>query len=366
MKKIKLCFFSLFLMSLWAAYGEEKKVFIYSWANYIPKEIIKEFEKETGIKVFYDVFDSAEALETKLLMKSGYDVVFPPAWPVFARCVGLGIFQPLKKEWLPHAKGFDPKIIGKLASLDPQLRYGMPYLWGTTGIGYDKNAIVRCAPGAPLYSWALIFDPKVAQALAPGHIYLLDSATDVFQAALLYLGKSPVSTDPKEWDQAFALLMKVRPFISNFEGSKQIENLVNGQSKIIQGFSTYVNMARQQTLGSNKEIVYIIPKEGAMVWFDMMAIPVDAPHPHNAHVFIDFILRPSVIARITNTIKAANAIEASYPMIDKDLLLNLSIFPDQETLSRIHADFVPSPSLMRYISRQWLKLKMNYKEEKKR
>ncbi len=352
-------------MSFWGAYGEENKLFIYNWADYLPNEIIKEFEQETGIKVIYDVYESGEALETKLLMKSGYDLVFPPSWPIFARCVKLKIFQPLNKGWIPNARGFDPNIVSKLDSIDPELCYGVPYLWGTTGLGYDRKAIINRVPGGPLQSWALIFDPEIARSLAPGHICLLDSATDVCQAALLYLGKNPVSTDPKDWDQAFEMLMKVRPFIRNFDGSKQIENLVNGQNEIIQGFSNDVNMARHQTRGSQKDIVYVIPKEGVIAWFDMMAIPINAPHPRNAHLFIDFILRPSVIARITNILKAANAIKASYPMIDKELLSDPTVFPDKETLERIHADFVPPASLIRYISRQWLKIKMNYRTGKK-
>jgi putrescine transport system substrate-binding protein len=339
---------------------EQRIVYILNWAEYIPQEIITDFEKETGITVVYDVFDTVEALEAKLIVRSAYDVVFPPAWPIFGRALGANLFLPLDKKLIPNAQGFDPQIVGKLSALDPGLMYGVPYLWGTTGLGISRKALAKKdLPLTSLQSWSLVFDPKNVEKIHDLRICLLDSATDVLQAALLYLGHSPTTQDFALWDKAAKAVMKVRPWTTCFESGKQIENLVSGDFGIIQGFSTYCNMARQRDLG-RRDLDYIIPKEGAVLWFDMMAIPKSAPHPKNAHRFINFILRPDVMARISNLIRAANAVPASYSGLDPLLRNNATIFPDAETLSRLHPDFIPSVKLMRHLSRQWLKIKMGF------
>jgi putrescine transport system substrate-binding protein len=342
--------------------GEAEKIlYIYNWADYIPTDLLEKFKKETGIQVVYSAFDSIEVLEAQLLLDAQYDVVFPSAWPAMVRGIQTNRFLPLRKDWIPNIHNIDPTISKKLGSDNQDLNYGVPYLWGTTGIGYDRNAILARAPKAPLDSWALIFDPRWAELLKEGHIFLLDSVTDVLQAALLHLGKPVNSQDLAIWDKAVTHIMKIRPYIAAFEGSKQMENLLSGNNEIMQGFSTYVQMAMEENSNNARDIRYIIPKEGSVIWIDMMAIPKNARHPKNAHLFINFMLRPENMAQCTNIQKAANAVPKSYPMIHPDLLSNPTIFPNAQTMERIYPDFLPSPSLSRHLCRQWCKIKMNYR-----
>lgn len=339
---------------------EEKNLFIYSWASYIPQDIIKDFEKETGIHVVYDVFESIEALDTQLTLQSGYDVVFPPAFPVFARGIRNNLFLALDYTKIPHAKELDPIILEKLKKADPHNQFGVPYLWGTTGIGYDHTAVSQRLKKPPPPTWGLLFDLSMVKRLAKGNIYLLDSPLDVLQAALLYLGYPPSTCDMNLWKKAIHLIVTIHPFIASFEGSKQVDNLVDGQSEILQGFSTYIYMASEKGKSVKKDIRYLIPQEGAIAWFDMMAIPKKAPHPHNAHIFINFILKPSIIARITNTICAANAVKTSYPFIHQKLRCDPFIFPDEKTMKRIYSDQLYEDDLLRSLLREWLKVKMGY------
>ncbi len=339
----------------------EKVLYLSNWADYFPKVLIDQFTKETGIRVVYTAYDSVESLEAQLLLDTRYDLVVAPAWPVFIRGIHTGRFLPLNRALIPNIGYIDPKICEKLGDADPKLVYGIPYMWGTTGIGYDRNAILARAPDAPLDSWALIFDPRWSYLLQEGHIFLLDSVTDVLQAVLLYLGLSPNSQNIALWDKAVDQMMKIRPHIHAFEGSKQVENLVTGSNELIQGFSTYVQMAREENTNPARDICYVIPKEGSVIWIDMMAIPHNAQHPKNAHLFLNFVLRPENIAQCTNIVKAANAVPASYPLIAPEVRSNPTIFPDSVTMERIHPDFLPSVSLTRHLCREWCKIKLNYR-----
>jgi len=342
--------------------GESEKILhLYNWADYVPKILLERFEKETGIHIVYSVFDSVEVLEAQLLLDTRYDVVFPSAWPVFVRGIATHRFMPLNKKWIPNLRNIDPNISKKLGDADQNMTYGVPYLFGTVGIGYDRNALLARAPNAPLDSWALLFDPRWAQLIKDGHIFLLDSITDVLQAVLLYLGKSPNSQDPKIWDTAVEHIMKVRPYIDAFEGSKQIENLLTGNNEIIQVFSDLGQKAAEENTNPNRDIRYIIPKEGSVIWIDMMAIPHNAPHPQNAHLFLNFILRPENIALCSNEMKGPNAVPASYDLIDPTLRANPIVFPTAETMKRIYPDFAPSRELSRHLCRQWCKIKMDYR-----
>jgi putrescine transport system substrate-binding protein len=356
-----LAFFSAtnnFLCAQKSKSEEAKIVYVYNWADYIPASVIEAFEKETGIKVIYDSFDSLETLETKLFMKSSYDVVFPSAWPQFARGIEAKLFQPLNYQWLPQAKGLSADLLEKIASIPHASVYGVPYLWGTTGLGFDLESVLEKVPEKFLESWGLIFDPENAKKLKELHIQILDNPTDVMQAVMLYLGEDPSKEDRKSWEKAVNLLIKIRPYITYFENTRQIEALVQGQSQLIQGFSTYVNMAKQEK--KNRRIQFVIPKEGAIAWFDMMAIPQKAKHRRNAHHFINFLLQPKIMAQISNLIRAANPIPASYSMIDDSLIKDPMVFPNAETLKRIYPDRAFSLSFQRWLSRAWLKIKLRY------
>lgn len=363
---------SFFQIMLWAVISwnafhfsahahTEKVVFIYNWQGYIPPAILKKFSQETGIKVVYDHFESTEAMESKLIIgSSGYDVVFPTS-TVLKRLIDIGILTPLPYDKIPHAKDLDPQILKKLSSADPENKYAVPYLWGITGIGYNKDTFSLSEP----VGWHVLFDPISVKKAAPRKITLLDNGIDVFQAALLYLGRDPCSHNPKDWDLAAKTVMAIRPYVTNFqEGSQQIASFTDGRTDLSLGYSTYIHIAqkRGRALVPPKEIQFVIPKEGAIIWFDLMAIPKDAPHLENALAFINFMLRPDVIAEITNTIGAANAVPPSYALVSPDLLASVSIFPPAEVMDKLKPEFLPPLWLMRYISRLWLKVKMGWKD----
>ena len=340
----------------------EKVVFIYNWQGYIPSAVLKKFSRETGIKVIYDHFDSTEAMESKLIVgASGYDVVFPTA-TVLKRLIQIGLLTPLPYDRIPHAKNLDPHVLKKLVSADPGNAYAVPYLWGITGIGYNKNTIPLIEP----VGWDVLFDPDTMKKQRGHQITLLDNGIDVFQAALLYLGYDPCTEDPLAWEKAAQTVMKIRPYISSFqEGSQQIASFIDGRTDMSLGYSTYIHIAqkRGQTLTPPKDIQFVIPKEGAIIWFDLMAIPKDAPHLDNALRFINFILRPDIMAEITNTIGAANAVPESYPLISPELLASSAFFPPVAIMEKLKPEFLPPLRLMRYISRLWLKVKMGWKGE---
>jgi putrescine transport system substrate-binding protein len=346
----------LFFFPFQALSKEPPLLYIYGWADYVPQDVIQAFEKETGIRVFYDVFDSTDTLEAQIFLNAPYDLVFPPAWPLFARGVQSDLFVRLDKKLIPNRKGLNPDLLEKLAELDPDQSYGIPYVWGTTGIGYQKETLALFLPEEPLDTWGLFFDPQKISVLAPCHPQLLDGSVDVFQAALLYLGYDPRTQNRQHWKEAMNLVASIRPFVETFENTRQIETLANHQSFLIQGFSTDVNMARRQN--PKDSLVYVIPKEGAVIWVDMMAIPKAAPHPRNAHLFINFILRPEIMASITNQIYSANPVAASYPLVEKSLLEDPVIFPNTEVMKRIYPDTMLPIELQRWISRAWLKIKM--------
>ena len=332
-------------------------VHIYNWAEYLPRDVLDEFEKETGITVLYDSFDGIEALETKIFTNPGYDLVFPPAWPLFVRCVEANILLPLNYEWIPNASLLDPWILEKLKRANPGGAYGVPYLWGTTGFGINHSAVFL--EESDVESWGIFFHPETAKKLESANLFLLDSALDVFQAAMLYLGHSPITEDIHLWDKAIRLVYRIRPYIQRFTGARQKENLLEHASFIHQGFSTYITMAALQNVkGQKDKIRYYIPKEGAMVWFDMMAIPKGARHVRNAHRLINFILQPRIIAQISNCVCAANPVPSSKPWIKEELLNMHTIFLTPEMYKRLHEDFVPSAKLLKYLSRAWLKIKM--------
>lgn len=354
MGKIWLTLFSFLVCA--PVLGEERKVYVFGWANYVPASVIRDFEEETGITVIYDSCESSEELEAKLVSDSGYDIVIPSAWPVFARGIKYGAFRPLDLKKLPHARGLDPEIMARLRSADPELRYGVPYVWATTGIGYREDLLPK---GASRDSWALLFSKDVVKKLS-GSIGLLDSPFEVFQTAMIYLGHNPLDETRAHWDQAIALVASIRPYVSHMDNLQQSRFLLDGDVCAFQGWSTYINMAKAEGKRLGKDIRYVIPKEGAIMWIDMLAIPKRAPNPNNAHKFIDFILRPRIMARVSNAVYSANAVPASRKWIDRALLSDPSVFPSKEMFARLYPDIIPSLALRRYLGRAWLRIKTGY------
>jgi putrescine transport system substrate-binding protein len=351
MKKLSLLALSVALTALLSACGgadapqpgtappSPKLLNVYNWSDYVAEDTIARFQKETGIKVVYDVYDANEMLEAKLLAgSSGYDVVFPSARPFAQRHVQAKLYGELDRTRLANFGNLDPKVLAALEDVDPGNRHLMPYMWGTTGIGYNV-AKVRERLGAdfPLDSWNVLFDPAVAAKLADCGIALLDDEQEGFGAALIHLGRDPNGVGGGEIDAASALFAQVRPFVRYFHSSKYIDDLANGEICVAMGYNGDVLQVRDRAeeAGNGVEVAYIIPKEGALRWIDTAAIPADAPHADNAHAFLDFLMRPDVMAPISNYVSYASANSAATPLVDEAVRNDPGIYPGEQVLGRL-------------------------------
>ncbi len=313
------------------ARAEERVLNVYNWSDYIGTDTVAQFEKATGITVHYDVYDSNEVLEAKLLAgHSGYDLVVPSAEPFLARQIKAGVYRPLDRARIPNWGNLDPAMMAGVAGADPGNAHAAIWAWSTTGLGVNV-AKVRAAlgPDAPLDSLALLFDPANAAKLKGCGITMLDAPSEVVPVALHYLGLDPASQDLGELKRAQAVLMSVRPFVRYFHSSQYINDLANGGVCLSLGFSGDVLIAAQRAhdAGNGVEIEYHLPREGTIESFDTMAIPADAPHPEAAEAFINFVLQPAVMAGISNTVSYANAVPASRPLLRPALADNPNVFP---------------------------------------
>ena len=339
---------------------DEKVLNIYNWSDYIAEDTIANFQKETGIKVTYDVFDSNELLENKLVAgNTGYDLVVP-SLQYLSRQVQAGVFQPLDKSRLTNWNHLDPALMARMAKLDPDNAHAVNWLWGTTGIGYNE-AKVKAALGAdaPVGSWDLVFKPENLSKLKGCGVAVLDTPGELLPIALNYLGEDPNSFDEKVIAKGQALLTKIRPYITEFNSSEYINELANGDICLAVGWSGDVLQAASRSKEANNGVVvkYSLPKEGAPMWFDMMAIPKDAKHPKNAHLFINYVMRPAVMASISNYVAYANANKDSTPMVDKAILDNPSVYPPPEVMAKLFTFAVLPPDVDRNYTRFWTKLK---------
>lgn len=352
---LKLCFPALFLAIAASAQAEEKVINLYSWADYVAPETLQRFEKETGIHVRYDTFDSSEVLETKLLTGgSGYDVVVPSS-SVLARGLAAGALKAIPHEGLKGYANLDPDLLEKLAAVDPGNRYGVPYTWGTLGLGMNVEAVKQRLPDAPLNSLDLLFKPEYASKLKDCGIAILDSPQEVIGLALHYLGKDPYSTDQKDLSAAETLLRQLQPNVLYVATGRQISDLANGSVCLALTYNGDASMAADQARKANKpfEVAYRIPKEGTLVWQDNLAIPKDAPHPEAARQFIEFMLRPESVAALTNTLFFATANTAATPLVDEAVRTDPDIYPLADVRDRLYADRSMSLKDMRQRTRLW-------------
>jgi len=343
------------------AVAEEKVLNVYNWSDYIAEDTLANFEAETGIKVTYDVFDSNDVLEAKLLSgKTGYDVVVPSA-TFMARQIQAGVFMPLDKSKLPQAENLDAPMMEKLSSLDPENAHSVPYLWGTTGIGINIGKVKeRLGEDMPADTWDLVFKPELAAKLADCGITMLDAWDEVVPTVLNYLGEDPKSTDTKLLNgKVKETLSAVRPHIRYFHSSQYINDLANGDVCLTVGWSGDILQAvdRAAEAENGVEVAYVIPKEGAGLWFDMLAIPKDASHPENAHKFLDFLMRKDVMAGVSNYVWYPNAIPGSKPMIDEEITSDPAIYPTPEVEKNLFTFPVYGPKFDRAGSRMWTALK---------
>jgi putrescine transport system substrate-binding protein len=342
------------------ASAQQRVLNIYNWTDYIDPDALERFQKETGITVHYDVFDSLETLEAKMLAgHSGYDLVIPSSEPTFSRLIKVGALAPIDRSRVPNWKNLDPTLMHEVESSDPGNRYGAIYLWGTTGIGMNTDKVKQLAPAAPTDSWDLLLKPDNAKRLASCGIVMMDSAIDVIPGVLKYLGKSQNSTDAGDLAAVEHTLLGVRPYIRTIASGGAIEMLASGQICLALDYSGDVVQAsaRAQEAKRGVSVRYIAPKEGAQLGFDMMAIPADSEHKDAALMFINFVLQPDVMARITNTVRYANAVPASRPMIRSELLADTNIFPTQEQMKSLFTVSAVPPAVERQRTRMWARFK---------
>lgn len=349
-------------MSSGALAEEEKVLNVYNWSDYIAEDTIKKFEEKTGIKVNYDVFDSNEVLEGKLLAgNTGYDIVVPTG-SFLERQITAGVFAELDKGKLKNYGNLDEKILERVAAHDPENGHAIPYLWGTTGIGYNINKVKETMPDAPVDSWDMLFNPDVVSKFAGCGVTLLDAPTEVFANLMGYLGRDP-NSDKKEDVKLFEEhMLKVRPHIKYFHSSQNINDLANGEICVSMGWSGDMLQSRDRAAEASQgvEIAYAIPKEGAVIWFDNLAIPSDAPHPENAHLFLDFVMEPEVAAAISNYVFYANGNSASLPNVIDDVKTDPGIYPSDEVKSKLFPDLARSAKFTRLLTRAWTKVKTGH------
>ncbi len=340
------------------ARAQEHVLNVYNWTDYIDPAVIEQFTKETGIKVRYDTYDSLETLEGKLLAgNSGYDIVVPTSEPTFSRLIRAGALQPLDKAAVPNLKNEDPNLLHLVATSDPGNQYGAIYLWGTIGLGQVPSQIKPLDPDAPLNSWSLLFDPANTKRIAPCGITMMDSAIDVIPTVLRYLGHSPDSASPSDLKDVEKALMAIRPYIRNFS-STAIEALAGNETCLAFAYSGDVIQAGVRAEEARKApVAYVAPREFAQLWFDMLAIPKDAPHAADANKFINFLLQPKIIAAITNKVRYPNAIPASRPFIQPDIVANPNIYPPPEAQARFFTIHAPSQEAERARTRMWARFK---------
>ena len=353
----------LFLLCcVFAAQAEEKALNLYSWSSYIPEQALERFKAQTGIRVKYDIFDSAEALDAKLLTGgSGYDVVFP-ASSGLARAIQAKAVQPVERARLAHFANLDGELLHKLAETDPGNRFGVPYTWGTVGLGINKQALQQRLPDVPLNSLDLLFKPEYASKLKDCGIAVIDSPQEVISVALNYLGKDPYSSAAADLAAVQQLLAQLQPNLRYVGSGRHINDLAKGEICLALTYNGDAYMAADNARQASQpfEVIYRIPREGSLLWFDTMAIPVDAPHPEAAHAFIDFMLQPEAIAELTNSVFFANANSAADALVDPEIIGDPDIYPAAEVRARLFGEQLLPLRQQRERTRLWSGFRSHY------
>jgi len=340
--------------------GKDEAVLnVYNWADYIDPQLIDEFSAEYGMKVNYDIYDSSEIVDTKLLTgRSGYDLVVHSA-SFSARLIPIGVYQPVDVSRLANWHHIDEALVAKIRENFGQDVTGVPYMWGTTGFAYNRDMVMQRMADAPVGSAAMIFDPAIVSRFADCGVSLLDDPTSVIPMAMIYLGYPANSVEPEHLAAVEAVLKSVRPYIKYFSSTKLMLDLPSQEVCVAMAWSGDYAVATTRAAAAGLEInlAYTVPAEGAIGWYDVMYIPSDAPHPDNAYLFIDFMLRPGVIARASNYIGYANANRDATALVDPAISSDPAIYPDLATLQRLQPSVVLPPKLERRRSRTWTKVK---------
>ncbi len=349
------------LLSANTAVSAEETVHLYNWNDYFAEDTLAKFQERTGIRPVLDLYDANDVLEAKLFAgSSGYDVVFPTARPFGARQIQAGIYQPVDKSKLPGLAKLDPAVYATLQDIDPDNKYLVPYLWGTTGLGVNV-AKVKDALGAdaPTDTWAIVFDPKQAAKLKECGISMLDDATEAFSAALAYLGKDPNSRSDQDLEAAAQVLRNARPNIRYFHSSQYISDLANGDLCVAHGYSGDILQAKSRAEEAKKgvEVGYRIPREGAVLWTDVMAIPKDAPNPAAANAFIAYILEPPVVADISDYVMYANPNLEATALLDEAVRTDPGVYPSAAVKQKLFVLKTPTDKAQRKLNNLWTRIK---------
>jgi putrescine transport system substrate-binding protein len=334
-------------------------VHIYNWSDYIGETTLADFQKETGIKPVYDVFDSNETLEGKLLAgRTGYDVVVPSNH-FLGKQIKAGAFQKLDKSKLTNYSNLDPVLLKRLEQNDPGNQYAVPYLWGTNGIGYNVDKVKAVLGLDKIDSWDVVFEPQNIKKLHSCGVAFLDSADEMMPTVLNYMGLNANSTNPEDYKKAEAKLLAVRPYVTYFHSSKYIADLANGDICVAIGFSgdMFQAKARAAEAGKGMNIAYAIPKEGGALWFDMLAIPKDAANAKEAHAFINYLLKPEVIAKVSDSVGYANPNPGSDKLMEQSIRTDASVYPPQAVLDKTYVSIELPPNIQRLMTRSWTKVK---------
>jgi putrescine transport system substrate-binding protein len=343
-----------------SASGEEDKVLnVYNWSDYVEPSVLADFTQKTGIKVNYDVFDSNEVLETKLLTgHTNYDVVVPSA-PFLQRQITAGVFRKLDKSQLPNLKNLDPQMMQQIAVYDPGNEHSVPYMWVTSGPGYNVAKIKERMPDAPVDSLRMFYDPAVISRFKDCGVSVLDAPSEVVGTVLLFLGKDPRSESVEDLKAAETVLLSIRPYLRYVHSSRYIDDLANGETCLALGWSGDVKQARDRAKEAGKgiEIKYSIPREGTIMNFDMLAVLADAPHPHNALLFLNYLLEPEVAAKNSNLVKYANINMASTPMLVDAVKGDPNIYPPPDIQARLVPEPPRSQEFQRLLTRSWTRFK---------
>ena len=338
---------------------EEKVLNVYNWSDYIQPQVLADFEKESGIRVNYDVFDSNEILETKLLTgHTNYDIV-APSGGFLERQLQADIYQKLDKTLLPNLGNVDPQVARAVALYDPGNQYAIDYMWITSGVGYNVAEVRQRLPDAPRDSWRMVFDPAVVSKFQDCGVSILDAPSEVVATVLLFLGKNPNSNTTADLRTAEQVLRAMRPYVRYVDSSRYIDNLANGDICLAMGWSGDIKQAHDRALEAGKgiELSYVIPREGAISNYDVMAIPADAPHVRNAHLFLDYLLRPDVAARNSNLIKYANAVAPDIQPLDAAVRNDPGVYPPPEVRARLTPERPRPPDYQRLLTRMWTRFK---------
>ena len=359
MKKSALLSLLVSALTLSAAWAQDKVVNVYNWSDYIDPTVLEDFTKATGIKVVCDTYDNNEIVETKLLAgKSGYDIVVPSG-PFLQRLIEQKVFLPIDRGKAPEIKNAWPEIEKRLQAFDPGNQFAVNYMWGTTGLGYNVKKVKERLGNTPIDSWDIVLKPENLSKLKDCGVMMLDAPEDIYPGVLRSLGLDPDSKKAADYQKATDALMKVRGNIKKFHSSEYINALANGDICFVVGYSGDILQAkkRAEEAKNGVEVAYAIPKEGALMWFDSMAVPADAPNKDNALAFINFMMKPEIAARNSNFVSYASGNLAAKALVKPEIVSNPGIYPNADVMARLFTNSSPDEKLQKQITRQWTKVK---------